>query len=60
MKTLYLNLFLLIFLIPSYEGNAQSLQDYFKIASQNNPGLQAKYKEFEAALQKVPEWNSVV
>ncbi len=59
MKTLYLNLFLLIFLIPSYEGNAQSLQDYFKIASQNNPGLQAKYKEFEAALQKVPQVSSL-
>ncbi|MDD3130379.1 MAG: TolC family protein [Bacteroidales bacterium] len=59
MKTLYLNLFLFIFLIPSYEGNAQSLQDYFKIASQNNPGLQAKYKEFEAALQKVPQVSSL-
>ncbi|NLO50808.1 MAG: TolC family protein [Bacteroidales bacterium] len=59
MKTLYLNLFLFIFLIPSYEGNAQSLQDYFKIASQNNPGLQAEYKEFEAALQKVPQVSSL-
>ena len=59
MKTLYLNLFLFISLISGCEGNAQSLQDYFKIASQNNPGLQAKYKEFEAALQKVPQVSSL-
>ena len=59
MKTLYFNLFLFISLISGCEGNAQSLQDYFKIASQNNPGLQAKYKEFEAALQKVPQVSSL-
>jgi outer membrane protein TolC len=59
MKTLYLNLFLFISLVSGCEGNAQSLQDYFKIASQNNPGLQAKYKEFEAALQKVPQVSSL-
>ena len=60
MKTLYLNLFLFISLISGYEGNAQSLQDYFKIASQNNPGLQAKFKEFEAAMQKVPQVSSLL
>ncbi len=59
MKTLYLNLFLFIFLFSIYEGNAQSLQDYFKIASQSNPGLQSKYKEFEASLQKVPQVNTL-
>lgn len=36
-------------------GFAQTLDDYFKIAAENNPGLQAKYYEYEAALQKVPQ-----
>lgn len=34
---------------------AQTLDDYFKIAAENNPGLQAMHKEYEAALQKVPQ-----
>lgn len=38
---------------------AQTLESYFKIAAENNPGLQAKYKDFEAALQKVPQVSSL-
>ena len=38
---------------------AQSLDEYFKTAAENNPGLQSKYKEFEAALQKVHKVNSL-
>ncbi|MEA4976878.1 MAG: TolC family protein [Paludibacter sp.] len=34
---------------------AQTLDDYFKMGAENNPGLQAIYKEYEAALQKVPQ-----
>lgn len=53
-----INLF--IFLIfGSAVASAQSLADYQRIASENNPGLQAKYKEFEAALQKVPQVGSL-
>lgn len=40
-------------------GNAQTLDNYFKIAAENNPGLQAKYKEFEAAMQKVPQVSTL-
>ncbi|MEX0980743.1 MAG: TolC family protein [Bacteroidales bacterium] len=40
-------------------GQAQTLDDYFRIAAENNPGLQAKYKEFEAALQKVPQVSTL-
>ncbi|MDZ7742483.1 MAG: TolC family protein [Bacteroidota bacterium] len=40
-------------------GQAQTLDDYFRIAAENNPGLQAKYKEFEASLQKVPQVNTL-
>ena len=39
--------------------HAQSLEDYFRTAAENNPGLQAKYKTFEAALQKVPQVSSL-
>ena len=51
---------LIIYLIfGSVMASAQSLADYQRIASENNPGLQAKYKEFEAALQKVPQVGSL-
>ncbi len=32
-----------------------TLEDYLAIAAQNNPGLQAQYKAFEAALEKIPQ-----
>jgi len=35
--------------------NAQSLQSYLQVASEQNPELKSKYLEFEAALQKVPQ-----
>ncbi|MFT6865973.1 MAG: cobalt-zinc-cadmium efflux system outer membrane protein [Cyclobacteriaceae bacterium] len=60
-KTLSSNFYLLtsilIFLFISFvqETNAQTLDDYFKIALENNPELQSKYKEFESALQKIPQ-----
>lgn len=38
---------------------AQTLEDYFQIAAENNPGLQASYKDFEAALQKVTQYNAL-
>ncbi len=40
-------------------GQTQTLDDYFRVAAENNPGLQAKYKEFEAAMQKVPQVNTL-
>ncbi|MBG0780966.1 MAG: TolC family protein [Bacteroidales bacterium] len=38
---------------------AQTLDEYYKIAAENNPGLQALYKEYEAALQKVQQVNTL-
>lgn len=38
---------------------AQTLDDYFKIAAENNPGLQAMHKEYEAAVQKVPQVSTL-
>lgn len=40
-------------------GNAQTLDDYFHIAAENNPGLLAKYKNFEAAMQRVAQVSSL-
>ncbi len=38
---------------------AQSLEDFFQEAAKSNPGLQAKYKEFEMALQNVTQVKSL-
>tara|TARA_R110002012_G_scaffold295981_2_gene492871 strand:- start:11082 stop:12281 length:1200 start_codon:yes stop_codon:yes gene_type:complete len=38
---------------------AQTLEEYFKVAADNNPGLLSQYKEFEAALQKVPQVSTL-
>lgn len=40
-------------------STAQSVDDYFKLAAENNPSLQAKYKNFEAALQRVAQVSSL-
>ncbi len=50
---------MIITLFFSTQGFAQTLDDYFKLAAENNPGLQAKYLEYEAALQKVPQVNTL-
>ncbi len=52
-------LIILITLSVALPGGAQTLEDYFQIAAENNPGLQAKYKTFEAALEKIPQANSL-
>lgn len=38
---------------------AQTLEEYFEIAAENNPGLQAKYLEYEIALEKIPQVSSL-
>ncbi len=50
---------LMAMLLCSSLGFAQTLDDYFKIAAENNPGLQAVYNEYEAALQKVPQVSTL-
>ena len=52
------NIIILVFLGISL-SQAQTLEDYYKIAAENNPGLQAKYREFEAALQRVPQVSTL-
>lgn len=56
MKTITLSILLLLGM--SFSASSQSLEDYFRIGAENNPGLQAKYKAFEAAMEKIPQVGS--
>ncbi len=38
---------------------AQTLEEYFEIAAEHNPGLQATYLEYEIAMEKIPQVNSL-
>lgn len=40
-------------------AQAQSLDDYLIMAAENNPGLKAKYLEYQAALERVPQVGSL-
>ena len=42
-------------LLTSTTLEAQTLEEYQQYALENNPALQAKYKEFEAAMQRVTQ-----
>ncbi len=46
-------------LLTSNIINAQSLLEYQNQAANQNPGLQAKYKAFEAALERIPQVKSL-
>ena len=48
--------FLLV--IPLF-SHAQSIENFIDLATSKNPNLKAKYLEFEAALQKVKQVNSL-
>ena len=53
------NIIVLLLLTTGLGLHAQTLDDYFKIAADNNPGLLSQYREFEAALEKVPQVSSL-
>jgi len=52
-------IFLSFFITMSLTGIAQeakeTLAEYLKIAAQNNPGLKAKFNDYMAAMEKVPQ-----
>ncbi len=54
-----ISIILLLFLCTVHSGYAQTPDEYFRIAAGNNPGLQAKYKAYEAAIQKVSQLSSL-
>lgn len=49
---------LIICLLPATVW-AQTLDDYLVIAAENNPGLKAKYLEYQASLERVPQVGSL-
>jgi outer membrane protein TolC len=58
-NTIYFFLLLLI-IISEVSANAQdSLAFYLEQAALNNPGIKAKYLEYSAALEKVPQAGSL-
>lgn len=53
-ETAFIFLFVLAFSVK-----AQSLDDYLRLAETNNPAIQAKRAEFEAAMQRIPQVSSL-
>ena len=53
------NVFTIILVLISMGLYSQTLEEYFKIAAENNPGLLSQYNEFEAVLQKVPQVSTL-
>lgn len=58
-KTLIIKCLILALFLFSMNGQGQSLNDYLVIASVNNPEIKAIYTEFEVAMQKSPQVNSL-
>lgn len=53
LRTKYIIIFLVLFVVKAH---AQSeLDNYLKIGAENNPGLKAKFSQYNAALEKVPQ-----
>lgn len=53
----------LLFFLPLWGTggfvSAQTLEDYLRIAAENNPEIKAAYAEFEAAMQEAPQVKSL-
>ncbi len=49
------NIILILSFFVAVNAYSQSLNGYLKLAIDSNLGLKAKYTEFEAALQKIPQ-----
>lgn len=58
-KLLNINCLILALFLFSMNGQGQSLNDYLVMASTNNPEVKAAYTEFEVAMQKSPQVNSL-
>lgn len=51
----YSHIVILAMFFTTISAYAQSLDDYLKIAAENNPGLKSKFYSFQASLEKVPQ-----
>ncbi len=54
-KIIILSFFLIFVLTGMAQDTKESLDTYLKIAAENNPGLKAKFSDYMAAMQKVPQ-----
>ncbi len=54
-KLIILSFFLLFSLTGKSQGTKENLDSYLKIAAENNPGLKAKFNDYMAAMEKVPQ-----
>ena len=54
-KIKILSLFLLLSLTGIAQDKKENLDEYLKIAAENNPGLNATFNEYMAAMEKVPQ-----
>lgn len=59
LNTKYRVVCMVLFLLLTGKAGAQTFEDYFATAAENNPGLQARYLEFEAALKRIPQAGSL-
>jgi len=50
---------ILVLLKISSFSFSQTIDDYFTIVAENNPGLKVSYKAFETAMEKVPQMGSL-
>ena len=58
-KTSLTLLTIVVVFFPKYSQAQSSLQEYFTLAAEQNPGLQAQYARFEAAMQQIDQVNSL-
>ena len=54
-KILILNFFLLLSLTGIAQITQETIETYLKNAAENNPGLKAKFNDYMAAMEKVPQ-----
>ena len=59
MKKYLIIIYPLLIFCSYLETKAQTLEDYFEIAAAQNAGLQAQYKMFEAALERIPQASAL-
>lgn len=50
---------LFLFFVSAITISSQSLDDYLKIAAENNPGLKSKFYSYQASLEKINQVGSL-
>lgn len=53
------NIALVMFMFSALGSQSQTIDSYLRIASENNPALEAGFAEFEAAMQRIPQVSAL-